>query len=58
MMRLELTEKEISALGDILESYLSDLKAERVGTENREWRADLKEREGIVVDILNRLTAG
>jgi hypothetical protein len=56
MTRLELTERESGTLREILESYLSDLKTERIATENRDWHADLKERERIAGDILTRLT--
>ena len=52
MTHMDLTDKEATILGDILASYLSDLKTERVGTENREWRADLREQETICSDLL------
>lgn len=55
MTKLELTEKEAAALIEILTSYLSDLKTERVGTDNREWHAELVERETFVEDIMKRL---
>jgi hypothetical protein len=55
MTRIELTEQEAAALSEILESYLSDLKTERVGTDNRELHAELKNREIFVVDIMQRL---
>ncbi len=58
MTRLEMTEREAMTLRDILESYLSDLRTERVATENKEWRADMKEREAIADVLLNRLAAG
>jgi len=58
MIRIELTEKDAQTLAEILQSSLSDLKTERVGTDNREWHAELKERESFITDILNRLSAG
>lgn len=58
MTNIELTEKEASTLFEILESYLSDLKTERVATENRELRTELKEREMIADELLKRLGAG
>ena len=54
-MSIELSAKEATALIAALESYLPDLTTERVGTDNREWHAELKEREAILGDILNRL---
>lgn len=57
MLTIELSEKELAALVSSLESYLPDLASERVGTDNREWHAELKEREVILREILKRLTA-
>jgi hypothetical protein len=55
MTKLELTEKEAVALIEILKSFLSDLKTERVGTDNREWHAEMVERETFVEDLIKRL---
>jgi hypothetical protein len=55
MTKLELTEKEAVALIEILKSFLSDLKTERVGTDNREWHAEMVERESFVEDLMKRL---
>jgi len=55
MTKLELTENEAVALIEILKSYLSDLKTERVGTDNREWHAEMVERESFVEDLMRRL---
>jgi hypothetical protein len=55
MTKLELTEKEAVTLTEILTSFLSDLKTERVGTDNREWHAELVEREAFVGDLMKRL---
>lgn len=55
MTGIELTEKEAAILIEILESYLSDLKTERVGTDNREWHAEFVEREVFVGDLIRRL---
>jgi hypothetical protein len=55
MTKLELTEKEAVALIEILTSFLSDLKTERVGTDNREWHAEMVERETFVGDLIKRL---
>lgn len=55
MTKIELTEKEVGFLIDILESVLSDLKTERVGTDNRAYHAEFVEREKIVSDLIGRL---
>ena len=55
MSTIELSEKEVSTLISALESYLPDLTTERVGTDNKEWHAELKEQEAILGDILKRL---
>jgi len=52
---LVLSEKEVATLVSGLESYLPDLATERVGTDNKEWHAELKEREVILGEILKRL---
>lgn len=57
MSTIELNAKETAALVTALESYLPDLATERVGTDNREWHAELKEQEDILGGILNRLKA-
>jgi hypothetical protein len=57
MLTVEVSEKEVSTLVRALESYLPDLRTERVGTDNREWHAELIEQEAILGDILNRLKA-
>lgn len=55
MITIELTEKEGAMLTKMLKSLLSDLKTERVGTDNREWHAEFVEREAFVDDLLRRL---
>ncbi len=57
MAEIKLSEKETATLISALESYLPDLATERVGTDNREWHAELKEREAILGEILKRLKA-
>jgi hypothetical protein len=57
MRGLELTDKEVAVLLRALESYLPDLATERVGTDNREWHAELKNQEALLGDILSRLRA-
>ena len=55
MSAIDLNEKEVTTLVNALESYLPDLATERVGTDNREWHAELKEREAILGETLKRL---
>lgn len=58
MSAIELNEKEIAILVRALESYLPDLTTERVGTDNKEWHAELKEQEAVLANILRRLKGG
>jgi len=55
MSAIELSTKEVAMLVSALESYLPELTTERVGTDNREWHAELKEEEAILGEILKRL---
>ena len=55
MKVLELTEPEATILAETLESSLSDLRTEIVGTDNRELHANLKQREAMIGEILSRL---
>ena len=57
MVSIELSEKEVTTLISALESHLPDLATERVGTDKREWHAELKEKEAILGEILRRLKA-
>lgn len=57
MSVFELGAKEAGTLVTALESYLADLATERVGTDNRELHAELKEQEAILGEILERLKA-
>jgi hypothetical protein len=57
MSTFELNAKEVAALVAALESYLPELATERVGTDNREWHAELREQEDLLGGILNRLKA-
>lgn len=55
MRKIELTEKEVPVLIEMLESFLSDLQTERVGTDNREWHAQFVERETLINNVINQL---
>jgi hypothetical protein len=55
MVRIELVPEEAAMLGDILESYLSDLRMEIAGTEAMGFREALKVRETFIKALLARL---
>lgn len=57
MRHLELSEQEAALLSDILQSYLGDLRGEIVATENKQWREDMKDRESMAKNLLQRLSA-
>ena len=55
MSVLEVTPKEHQLLQDILESALSDLRVEIVSTDRLAFKAALKERKLLMMDILEKL---
>ena len=55
MDRLHLTEHEEGELLTILERYLPDLEIEIANTDRKEFRKDLKEREVLMKEFINRL---
>lgn len=56
MIQITLANNEASKLGDILRSYLSDLRMEIADTEQIDFRQRLKEEEVIIKKILVMLT--
>lgn len=58
MIRIELTEAEAATLGDVLESYLSDLRMEIADTDRMEFREELKAKKKVVADVMGRLAGG
>jgi hypothetical protein len=50
-----MNEKDAVDLVEILQTYLQDLKTERVRTENREYHYTLVGREKFVCDMISRL---
>ncbi len=56
-MNLDVTADEQDALLDILQRELSRLKGEIYHTDSREFKAGLKVREAIIVDLIDRLGA-
>ncbi len=57
MANIDLTEQEFGMLGEILASYLSDLRMEVAATDSREVRGTLKEREVMLKGLMERLAA-
>jgi hypothetical protein len=55
MTSLELNEKEAALVYEILESYFADLRMEIAGTDNKQVRDTLKEKEISIKSILDRL---
>ncbi len=56
MASLTLTEKEVALVCEILESYYADLRMEIAGTDNKQVRDTLKEKESDIKGILDRLS--
>ncbi len=55
MRGLDFSEREIELVREILESYFADLRMEIAGTDNKEVRDVLKEKEHSIKTILDRL---
>jgi hypothetical protein len=55
MANLEFTEKDLALVREILESYYADLRMEIAGTDNKQVRDTLKEKEISIRGILDRL---
>jgi hypothetical protein len=55
MKKIELTNDESTALVDILDSYLSDLRMEVADTDSKDLRDDLKAREQFITVLLSKL---
>ncbi len=58
MIRIELTSEKGEMLQEIISAYLSDLRMEIVGTENMDFRENLKKKEEFLNEILRRLEKG
>lgn len=54
---LELTGKESQMLQEILGSHLSHLRMEMRGTDSKEWREYLREKERFIEEMMARLPA-
>ncbi len=56
MANLAFTENEVKLVREILEAYYSDLRMEIAGTDNKQVRDELKQKEAAVKGILDRLS--
>lgn len=54
-MDIQLDERELRMLREILGAYLSDLRMEIADTDRKDFREHLKEREVFLKDFLARL---
>ncbi len=57
MVRIELSEADVTTLKDVLDSYLSDLRMEIADTDRMEFREGLKDRKKALESLLARLGA-
>ena len=55
MITIELAPEDARRLGEVLESYLSDLRMEIAGTDSVSFREDLKKTEAFLKGLLTRL---
>lgn len=58
MVQLNLTAEEAAATGEVLESYLSDLRMEIADTDAMDFRERLKQREAFLKKLLGTLRGG
>jgi hypothetical protein len=56
MYTLNLTQKEVSVLKNVLDEYLSDLRMEVADTDKQDFRNSLKEEEETIKEILGTLS--
>lgn len=57
MIQLKLTDAEAEVLRNILTYHLSELRMEIAGTDSKDFRDDLKEREEVITRLLAELEA-
>lgn len=57
MTALSLTPEEREVLQQVLERFHYNLRVEIVNTDNREFRRELKKREVVLQDLIDRLKA-
>jgi len=55
MVRLELDRQQAEMLREMLESYLGDLRMEISQTDQMDFREDLKKKEALLKDVIERL---
>jgi hypothetical protein len=54
-MKIELDNRESSALRHALDVYLSGLRTEILKTDNRNWKKNLHDEEDLLKDIVKRM---
>lgn len=55
MINIQIEDQEIPLLKELLTKYLSHLKREIAGTESKEWLADLRKEEALMVKIMEQI---
>lgn len=58
MIQIDLTSEKAEMLRVIISTYLSDLRMEIAGTENMNFREELKKKEEFLKELLPRLEKG
>ena len=58
MIHIELTSEKAEMLREIISTYLFDLRMEIAGTENMNFREELKKKEELLKELLPRLEKG
>jgi len=58
MIQIDLTSEKAEMLREIISTYLSDLRMEIAGTENMNFREELKKKEDFLKELLRRLEKG
>jgi len=57
MDAIDLTEPETAALRDVIQNYLSELHSEISHTDDRDFKAALRTRQGLLQSVLQKLEA-
>ncbi len=55
MAKVDMTQKEMEVLKEILWSYLGDLRFEIADTDKKSWRDYLKGKEEVIKQLLTKL---
>ena len=57
MYAIDLREDEVTALHDVVKSYLAELHTEISYTDERDFKATLRARQGILQEVLLKLAS-